>query len=264
MFGILIDTTRCTACESCVYACGREHDVDSQQIIKEKALNKEGLSAYRPTSIVKVDEGRFAKKSCFHCVEPSCVSACLVGGITKSPEGPVIYDPEKCIGCRYCMLACPFGVPKYEWDKVTPVMVKCDMCFDRLEGGKKPACVEACPNEVLRFGHRSNLIKEARARIKNAPEKYIDHIWGEKEFGGTSVLYISDTDLIKLGWPDEILRSIPSLTEPLVHKTPFIGMSVAAGLVGINWIIKRRNELARKREIEIPGREKSKKEEGDE
>jgi len=142
------------------------------------------------------------------------------------------------------MLACPFHIPRYEWDKTIPFMAKCDMCYDRLALGQLPACVEACPEKALLFGSRQDMIHQARAMIQKKPQHYLNHIWGEKEFGGTSVMYISDVDLAALGWPDAEAKAIPALTEPLVHKTPFIGLGVAVGLVGLNWIVKRRNELA--------------------
>jgi len=249
-YGILVDTTKCTSCEECVMACADVHNIDRQKSLREKAKNEEGLSAYRMSNIVAVSPGHFARKSCMHCLEPSCVSACLVGGITKSPEGPVVYDPTKCIGCRYCMIACPFHIPRYEWDKKIPYMAKCDMCFDRLNEGKMPACVEACPNHALKFGNRDELLKEAHDAIESQPNLYLNHIWGEKEFGGTSVIYISDVKLDKLGWPATSPVSIPSLTEPLVHTTPIIGASVAAGLLAINWTIRRRMKLASENNIE--------------
>jgi len=245
IYGILVDVTKCIACEKCVEACSLQLEVDPQKALREKATNRDGLSAYRRSNIVKIEEGRFARKSCMHCLEPSCVSACLVGGITKAPNGPVVYDPDKCIGCRYCMLACPFQVPRYEWDKTSPLMVKCDLCADRVNDGKEPACVEACSEGALIFGERDKLLEEAGRRINETPTRYINHIWGEKEFGGTSVMYVSDVDLNLIGWPETAAVSIPSLTEPLVHTTPIIGMSVAAGLVGLNWIVKRRNKIAR-------------------
>jgi formate dehydrogenase iron-sulfur subunit len=145
------------------------------------------------------------------------------------------------------MLACPFHIPRYEWDKTIPFMVKCDMCVDNLSKDKQPACVEACPQGALKFGDRKQLLQEAHTLIRENPALYLDHIWGEHEFGGTSVMYISDVDLASLGWPTTELKSIPSLTEPLVHKTPFIGLGVAVGLIGLNWIVKRRNELATKK-----------------
>jgi formate dehydrogenase iron-sulfur subunit len=244
MYSILVDVTKCIACEKCVIACVERNKLNPGLAEHDRATTRDGLSENRLSTILKVSDERFARKSCMHCVEPSCVSACLVGGITKSPEGPVVYDSDKCIGCRYCMLACPFHIPRYQWDKISPLMVKCDMCYDRVIDNRLPACVEACPQGVLEFGERDPLLKTAKTRIQQNPSKYINHIWGEKEFGGTSVMYISDVDLAGIGWPKYEPEAIPRLTEPLIHKTPFIGLSVALGLVSINWIIKRRIKLA--------------------
>lgn len=243
MHGILVDTTKCTGCERCVQACIKDNELDAQRAEIDRALTRDGLSADRWSSIQKVADHRFARLSCMHCLEPSCVSACLVGGLTKTPEGPVVYDSDKCIGCRYCMLACPFHVPRYEWDATIPFVRKCDMCFDRIKDGEKPACVEACPNEALIFGDRKDLLKKAHEAIAR-DSKYMPHIWGETELGGTSLLYISDEDLSALGWPESQAAAIPSLTDPLIHKTPFIGLGVAAGLLSINWIVRRRMKLA--------------------
>ncbi|HOP06574.1 MAG TPA: 4Fe-4S dicluster domain-containing protein [candidate division Zixibacteria bacterium] len=244
MYGILVDVTRCVACEKCVAACVARNKGNSQLADRDRATTKDGLSSHRRSAIISVDEGRFARKSCMHCLEPACVSACLVGSLKKTADGPVIYDKDKCIGCRYCMLACPFHVPRYEWDQTKPFVTKCDLCYDRIEQGQLPACVEACPEGVLKFGDRDQLMAEAKSRIKAEPNRYRDHVWGEKEFGGTSVIYISDVDLAELNWPDTGADSIPELTEPLVHKTPFIGLGVAVGLISLNWIVKRRNKLA--------------------
>jgi formate dehydrogenase iron-sulfur subunit len=253
MHGILVDITKCTACEKCVVACTEQHQLDIWKAEHDRAVTPDGLSANRLSTILKVSDERFARKACMHCLEPSCVSACLVGGLTKSAAGPVIYDPDKCIGCRYCMLACPFHIPRYQWDKTLPFMVKCDMCVDRLAAGRKPACVEACPQGVLTFGDRDTLLSEAKQRLAAAPQLYRNHIWGEREFGGTSVMYISDVDLAALNWPTPETPPIPSLTEPLVHKTPFMGLGVAIGLVSLNWIIKRRNLLAEPGSAPTPG-----------
>jgi len=244
MYGILIDITKCIACEKCVLACVKRNNLDVQLAEKDRATKVDGLSSNRLSTVLKVDDNRFARKSCMHCLEPSCVSACLVSGLTKSAEGPVVYDPDKCIGCRYCMLACPFHIPRYQWEKITPFMIKCDMCYDRITNNLLPACVEVCPQNVMGFGERDSLIELAKKRIKENPGRYINHVWGEKEFGGTSVLYISDVDLSDIGWPSPEPEAIPRLTEPLIHKTPLIGLSVAFSLVSINWIIKRRMKLA--------------------
>jgi formate dehydrogenase iron-sulfur subunit len=259
MYAILVDVTRCTGCERCVAACVRENNQDLRIADADRATLRDGLSAHRLSSVLAVEPGRFARKSCMHCLQPSCVEACLVGGITKTPEGPVIYDPDKCIGCRYCMLACPFHVPRYEWEKTVPFMKKCAMCHERLEAGKRPACVEACPQKALAFGERETLLAEARARIRARPDRFIPHVFGEEEFGGTSVLYISDVDLSAIGWPDGPADPIPSLTKPLISKTPFIGLGVAACLLGINWIVQRRMKIAdamRSEDGKIDGPEK--------
>ncbi|MFP4624422.1 MAG: 4Fe-4S dicluster domain-containing protein [Gemmatimonadota bacterium] len=242
MMGLLVDVTKCTGCERCVAACVEANGLDPRRAERDRATVADGLSAERLLSLVEVD-GRYARKSCMHCLEPACVSACLVGGITKTPEGPVVYDPEKCIGCRYCMLACPFQVPRYEWDETAPFMRKCAGCFERVAAGAVPACVDACPNDALEFGPRQRLLDEAHGRIARHPGRYLPRVWGEHELGGTSVLYVSDVELTALGWPEDTV-SIPSLTQPLIEKTPAIGLSVAGCLLGVNWVIRRRMQLA--------------------
>ncbi|MGD2070364.1 MAG: 4Fe-4S dicluster domain-containing protein [Gemmatimonadota bacterium] len=244
MNAILMDVTRCTGCERCVDACVDENGGDPLAARVTRAATRDGLSADRLLSLVPVADGRFARLGCMHCLEPACVSACLVGGITKTPEGPVVYDPDKCIGCRYCMLACPFHVPRYEWRETSPFMRKCAMCFERQEAGRPPACVEACPHDALRFGDRDRLLAEARALLSSRGGRYLPRIWGEHEYGGTSVLYISDVDLGSLGWPAPDVESIPSLTEPLIATTPFVGLGVMGTLLGIHWVIRRRMRLA--------------------
>lgn len=244
MYGILVDVTKCIGCERCVAACTERNGINRWQADRDRAVTSDGLSEHRLCTVHKVGDGEFARKSCMHCLEPSCVAACLVGALKKTPAGPVVYDRGKCIGCRYCMLACPFHVPRYEWDETIPFMIKCDMCADRLSHHQPPACVAACSQKALTFGDRDQLLCQAHTSIRNDPGRYRRHVWGEEEFGGTSVLYISDVDLAALGWPAGQVPSIPSLTVPLIHKTPFIGLGVAASLLGLNWIVQRRNELA--------------------
>jgi len=243
MIGILIDVTRCVGCERCVAACVEENGCDPDRAEYDKAVVKDGLSANRLCTVMQLDDFHNVKKSCMHCLEPSCVQACLVGGITKSENGAVVYDPDKCIGCRYCMIACPFHIPRYEWDKKVPFMKKCELCEDRLAVGKQPACVEACPENALQYGEREEMLAEAHRRIKNSPNKYINHVWGETELGGTSVLYISDVDLSLMDWPESDSKPIPEITKPALHSTPFIAGSVLAGVAGLNWIVRRRMDL---------------------
>ena len=244
MFAVLVDVTKCTGCEKCVEACINKNNLDVDKSYFDFVISRNGLSSDRFLTIKKTGSGRFTRLSCMHCLEPACVSACLVGGISKSEEGPVIYDPDKCIGCRYCMLACPFHIPQYEWDAVRPFMKKCNLCYDRVKENKLPACVEACPQKAIIFGERKKLLELAHSTINENKGKYLEHIWGEKELGGTSVLYISDISLGSMGWPAEPLTPIPHFTEPLIEKTPVIGLTVGGFLLGLNWIIRRRMELS--------------------
>ncbi len=243
MDGILVDTTKCTGCEKCVVACIEKNHLNLEKSYYDRVTSRDGLSADRWLSINKVSEGHFTRLSCMHCVDPACVSACLVGAITKTSEGPVIYDTSKCIGCRYCMLACPFHTPRYEWNAIKPFMRKCNMCYDRLQRNELPACVAACPYEAIIFGERNELLNRARALIRSNPGKYLNHIWGEKEYGGTSVIYISEVDLAGMGWHNEPSTPIPDFTQPLIEKTPEIGLTVGSVLVGLTWIIRRRMKL---------------------
>jgi formate dehydrogenase iron-sulfur subunit len=179
-----------------------------------------------------------------HCLEPSCVAACLVGGLLRTAEGAVVYDPDRCIGCRYCMLACPLHVPRYEWHSRLPFMRKCTLCIDRLRQGKIPACVEACPHEALSFGMRTGMLGVARERLAREPGRYLPHVWGEREWGGTSVLYLSDVDLDAIGLSRDATRSVPSITDPVIHATPHVALGVATAMAALSWVIGRRQLLA--------------------
>ena len=244
MDAILVDVTKCTGCEKCVTACIEKNQLNLEKSYFDRETSREGLSSDRLLSIIKIESGRFARYSCMNCIDPACVSACIVGGISKTKEGPVIYDPDKCIGCRYCMLACPFHIPRYEWNKTKPFMKKCNMCYDKIIENKLPACVEACPQKAIIFGEREKLLIHARSVIKKNPIKYLNHIWGQKEYGGTCVLFISDVDITKMGWQDKPSFPVPDYTQPLIEKTPVIGLTVGGFLVGLNWLVRRKNELA--------------------
>jgi len=247
MYAILIDVTKCRGCEQCVAACVEANELDERRAATDRVATPDGLSANRFSTVVPVEDGRFARKACMHCIEPSCVSACLVGGLTKSEGGPVRYDASKCIGCRYCMLACPFHIPRYEWDSTLPLVRKCEMCADRLADGESPACVGACPYDALVFGERDDLLTEAHRRIAEHPDRYLDHVWGEEEYGGTCVLYVSDVDLGALGFPADPAAPIPTLTDPIISKTPHMGLGVAGVLLGVSWVVRRRDEIAAKK-----------------
>src|SRR5512143_4111827 len=170
--GLLFDTTRCIGCGACSSACKEQNKLPGPV--------EEVTTAYTWTT-VQPREGVNVRKLCMHCEVPTCVSVCPVGALQKTAEGPVVYDAEKCMGCRYCMMACPFDVPKYQWDRPVPVVGKCVMCTTRVKQGEATACATACPAEATVFGSRADLLKQAKARMAAEPAKYVDHIYGLKE-----------------------------------------------------------------------------------
>jgi len=159
-----------------------------------------------------------------HCDEPACASACLVAAIRKTPEGPVTYNKDVCIGCRYCMVACPFSIPAYDYFNATsPQVRKCTMCYDRIRQGKIPACAEICPKEAITFGKRKELIGLAREKIRSHPDRYNPQIFGEKEVGGTGWLYLAGADFGQIGFPDEIgTTPYPELTRGFLGMVPIV------------------------------------------
>ncbi len=242
MKAILTDVTKCTGCHECVKACGKSNKL-GKHIPNPRQLG-DGLSANRWTSIIKRPGSRFVRRQCRHCNEPACASACIVGALKKTKYGPVVYDKSKCIGCRYCMMACPYSIPKYEWETAVPYVRKCTFCADRLADGKEPACTDACPEGATIFGTREDLLAEAKKRLKEKPGTYLQRVFGEFEVGGTSVLYISDIPLGFLGWKDDLGKEpLPKLTWNALSKVPaeFLGMGALMG--GIYWIIERRRRL---------------------
>jgi len=179
-----------------------------------------------------------------HCIDPSCVSACTVGALQQNEDGIVVYDDERCIGCRYCMYACPFEIPNFEWDKRLSLIVKCDLCINRLEEGQEqPACAATCPTRAILFGGREEMLDLAHERIRNQPQRYINHVYGEFENGGTSTFYISPVPFEQLGVPTTELTESPAHFNRLVtHGTPAVAASVAIGMTGVYLAIQRQGK----------------------
>ena len=250
---ILIDITRCIGCEECVLACKEENELGPDRLRPgQEAVD--GLSATRFSTILRYPDDHFVRQQCRHCLEPACVSACLVGAMQKTPEGPVIYDSELCMGCRYCLVACPYGIPRYEWDTWAPLVKKCTLCYHRIVEGKEPACVEACPEEALLFGERDDLLAEAHKRISENPGTYVDHVYGETEVGGTSVLYIADISLGFLGWSNDLGDGdLPHLTHAALKKVPWTVLGMGSLMGGVYWVINRRMKLAARAADELGG-----------
>ena len=241
---ILTDITKCIGCLQCVAACKEIHNLEMD--VPRVWDKNDGLSADNWTSIIRKEGDHYIRKQCRHCLEPACVSVCPVGALHKTKIGAVVYDKNKCMGCRYCMMACPFGIPRYEWDEAVPYVEKCILCYDRIEKGKQPACTEVCPQKATIFGDRSELLKIAHKRIKENPDKYINKVWGEHEVGGTSVLYISDIDLSFLSYQTRpIDKPLPEATAPAMESVPFAFVGMGGVMLGLNWVIRRRMELGK-------------------
>jgi formate dehydrogenase iron-sulfur subunit len=235
---LLFDVTRCVGCRSCATACKESHGFPGTGEETE-------LDAVTYTVVLDKGEDRYVRRMCMHCADPSCASACPVGAFTKTKLGPVVYDGSKCLGCRYCMIACPFSVPRYEWSKVAPLVRKCDGCFERQAAGKPNACAEACGFEATVAGTREELLAEARKRIAENPGAYHPEIYGENEVGGTNVLILSPVPFDQLGLAVGLgTDPLPNLTWAALSKIPGVVGLGCVGLSAIYWITHRRQEVA--------------------
>lgn len=248
---MLTDLTECIGCRACQAACKQWNGLPAETTHNLGSYEnppRRSAKTWTTISFNEVnEEGRFhwifAKRQCMHCENPACAAACIVGALRKTAEGPVVYDSLKCIGCRYCMLACPFSVPTFEWDKPTPYIRKCTMCKNRLAEGKAPVCATVCPTKAIAFGERSVLLSEAHSRIRRKPDRYVDHVYGEKETGGTSELYISPVAFSKLGFPELGPEPSSRYAEIAMLAVPPTIVTVGAAMGGIHWILKRREKL---------------------
>ena len=248
--GVLVDLTRCIGCRGCQVACKSWNERSTGTTRNSgNFTNPPQLNADTYTHIRFIENEKdgapvwsFVKDQCMHCKDPACASACPVGALRKTASGAVTYTFEKCIGCRYCMLACPFYIPKYEWSKVLPWVQKCTFCSDRMADGKVPACIKVCPTNVMLFGSRDEVMKEAEKRLKDNPGKYVDHIYGKEEAGGTSWVYLSAIPFEQLGFNTGIPAvKLPNLTWNMLSEIP---VKVGALVVGLGLIAAFRNRGA--------------------
>jgi Fe-S-cluster-containing dehydrogenase component len=249
--GVLVDTTLCIGCRGCEAACSEANHLPEPAQAGSEAVFEQprstGPQAFtvvnRASKLSPHGSPRYAKSQCLHCLEPACASACPVRALEKTPEGPVIYHRNRCMGCRYCMVACPFGVPKYEYDKALPYVRKCTFCAERQAQGKPPACAEVCPTGALLFGERAQLLETAHARIYENPDRYVHRIYGEEEAGGTSWLYLSDLPFESLGLPTGVRNSsYPELTKGALSIVPMVMTLWPPLLMSLYTFTKNRRE----------------------
>jgi len=254
--GLLIDLTRCVGCGRCVDACKAENELpwreDQPARGPDAVLASANWSVVRSEGRVGADgEPRYVKTQCMHCLDPACASACFVKALHKQDNGIVAYDPTICVGCRYCLMACPFSAPSFDWDATFGRVTKCDLCDERAERGEPTACSEACPTGAITFGSRGELLEEAHRRIAERPDRYVDHVYGEREVGGTSILYVSDVPFEELGFATGLpTEPLPSYTWEISQLIP----PTAAGL-GLTLIAlyARRRQVLRAHEASEAG-----------
>ena len=237
--GILVDTTRCIGCRACEVACGEANDQFVPDVVNDGALEEFRNTSDKQWMVVNrfdTEKGEvFVKRQCMHCYQAACAIACPTEAMKQTDGGPVIWRGNKCIGCRFCMISCPFDMPKFEFNEWNPKLQKCTMCFERLEEGQKPACVEACPTDALMFGTRVKNIKLARHRIYNHPDKYVHHIYGENEVGGTGYIYLSAVPFEQLGFRTDLGDiPYPEYTKEFLYAVPMVLFGVPAFLLGLN------------------------------
>lgn len=263
MKAILTDVTKCIGCNECVRACKITNELPAD---KPREWQKwDGLSANNWTSVLH-DGSNNVRKQCRHCLEPACASVCPVGALEKTDLGAVVYDSGKCLGCRYCMMACPFGIPRYDWSSAVPYIKKCILCYDKIKSGElnEPACTHACPTGATIFGERDELLNIARMRIQSS-DIYSNKIWGEKEVGGCNVLYLApkglsldfliyytqryNKDIKLLGEPD-LNEPLPQTTKWAMGAVPFAFLGMGGIMSSIWWIMNRRQKLG-KDKIEV-------------
>jgi formate dehydrogenase iron-sulfur subunit len=259
-YGVLVDTTLCIGCRRCEWACNEWNRNPNKPLKSFEDKSVFGLTrrTHAATFTIvnrflntKTLKPVYVKRQCMHCEDPACLSVCFVDAFKKTASGAVVHDPSVCVGCRYCMVACPFDVPAYEYsDPLTPRVRKCTFCFDRIikEGGV-PACVNICPTETLRFGKRSELIQLARDRIMNNPRKYVDHIYGEHEVGGTSWLYLSAVPFEEIGFRTDLgTKPIPNTSKGFLFTVKTFEIIAVWPLVFAAFYAMSKNRSKQKRE----------------
>ena len=246
--GVLVDTTRCIGCRSCEVACSETWGNFVPDTKNDNAFDQRRDTSEKQFTVVNrfsTEKGEvFVKRQCMHCWQAACVAMCLVNAMYKTKEGPVTWNGDKCMGCSFCMVACPFDIPKAEYLSWNPRIMKCHMCYERLQEGKKPACVEACPTDTLMFGQKRDLMEIARHRVYSHPDKYVHHIYGENEAGGTGWLYLSAVPFEQIGFRVDLgTTPYPEYTKNFLISVPLVLFGVPALLGGLSELADRKKEV---------------------
>jgi Fe-S-cluster-containing dehydrogenase component len=259
--GLMYDTTVCIGCKACVAACTSANNLDPdtelsggiwQMPTDLNAQTKNIIQLYRSEDGA---ETSFMKRQCMQCVDPACASGCPFSALSKGKYGIVEWDGSRCIGCRFCEISCPFDVPRFEWAKFNPRIVKCELCRHRYSEGLGAACAEVCPTQAVIFGTRAELLDEAHRRIAANPGKYYqDRIYGEQDLGGTQVIYLSHVPFAKIGLPEVGSESRAHQGEK-VHGVIYKGMVIPAVVYGALAMVMRRRFKVHEEEVAHGGRE---------
>jgi len=242
--GVLVDTTKCIGCRGCEFACAEanglpEPDANAQPTPVRQTSTTQ-WTAVQGHQVA--DRQIFVKRQCLHCLQPACASACLTKALHKTPDGPVTWNGNKCMGCRYCMVSCPFDVPKFEYHSAVPRIQKCQFCTTRVAAGEQPACVASCRFGALTFGRRGNLLDEARRRIYTEEGRYVHHVYGEREAGGTSWLYLSAVPFERIGFRTDVSdESYPGMNKEFLYAVPQVDILVPLLLLGLSRVAAARN-----------------------
>jgi Fe-S-cluster-containing dehydrogenase component len=242
--GVLVDTTRCIGCRSCERACSVANELPVPDVESDSALETVRDTSDRQWTVVnrfETSKGEvFVKKQCMHCWQPACAAACLTNAMHKTRTGPVVWRSSKCMGCRFCMVSCPFDIPKFEYDEWNPKIQKCTLCAGRLAEGGSPACVEACPTDALLFGSKRELMEIARVRIYSHPDRYVHKIYGEYEVGGTGWLYLSAVPFEEIGFRTDLgTTPYPEYTRDFLYGVPLVLFGLPALMLGLNLLAER-------------------------
>lgn len=257
-YGMLTDSTLCIGCRKCEAACAEVNNLPgTPQAFEDKKVFEKirRTSAFAYTVVNRVPdptkkgEWIYTKIQCNHCQEPACASACLVGAFKKTSQGAVEYDPNICIGCRYCMVACPFNIPAYDYyNAFSPEVRKCTLCLPRIKNGEIPACVGICPREAIAFGKREQLVRLARQRIVKHPERYQEHIYGEHEVGGTGWMYLSKVPFEQVGFRTDLgATQYSQFTKGFLSAVPLV-LVIWPALLGGCYVFTRERERQAKEE----------------